>query len=189
MQTLQSSSSNQGTQTGSFGLGNARCHWCIQWKRTVWSDESRILLYPVDGRRLVWRLQGERLEDKFTVKVLQAGGGSIHVWGAIWTGGRSQLIRLQRNVNAVNYCDILHGFFTTTDLPAHCIFQQDNAPAHRSWMVSQMLEDLPIRVLPWPSRSPDLNPIEHVWDILGKRMQQCVCENLNQLFNALTPVR
>ncbi len=35
------------------------------------------------------------------------------------------------------------------------------------------------------ARSPDLNPIEHVWDILGRRMQHRACENLNQLFEAL----
>ncbi len=49
----------------------------------------------------------------------------------------------------------------------------------------QMLEDLGVRLLPWPSRSPDLNPIEHVWDILGRRMQSRAPGNLNQLFEAL----
>jgi len=42
-----------------------------------------------------------------------------------------------------------------------------------------------IRVLPWPAHSPDLNPIEHVWDILGRRMQHHDCQSLNQLFAAL----
>jgi transposase len=162
-----------------------RCHWRSQWERVIWSDESRYLLRPVDGRRVVWRLPGERLNDRFVVEVTQAGGGSVHVWGAIWTGGRSDLVRLHGSVNALQYSDVLHGFFTTADLPAHCIFQQDNAPIHRAWMTTQMLEDLEVQLLPWPSRSPDLNPIEHVWDILGRRMQHRSPGNLNQLFEAL----
>lgn len=161
------------------------CHWRAQWKRIVWSDESRFLLRPVDGRRLVWRLPGERLNDKLVVEVSQAGGGSVHVWGAIWTGGRSELVRLRGPVNALSYCDTLHGFFSSADLPAHCVFQQDNAPAHRSWETMQMLEDLNVHVLPWPSNSPDLNPIEHVWDVLGRRMLHHTPGNLNELFDAL----
>ena len=161
------------------------CHWRNQWRRIIWSDESRFLLRSVDGRMLVWRLPGERLNDKFVVEVTQAGGGSVHVWGAIWTGVRSELIRLHGSVNALQYCDVLHGFFATTVLPAHCVFQQDNAPIHRSWTTRQMLYDLDVRLLPWPSRSPDLNPIEHVWDILGRRIQHCTPGNLNQLFEIL----
>jgi transposase len=164
----------------------SRCHWrARQWNRVIWTDESRFLLHPVDGRRLVWRLPGERLNDRFVIQVTQAGGGSVHVWGAIWKGGRSELVRLDGHVNALKYCDVLHGFFTTTVLPAHFLFQQDNAPAHRSWVTSQFLEDVGANVLPWPARSPDLNPIEHVWDILGRRMQQRDCQGLNQLFDAL----
>ena len=107
-----------------------RCHWRVQWKRIIWSDESRFLLYPVSGRTLVWRLPGERLNEHFILPAVQAGGGSVHVWGAIWTGGRSELVRLVGNVNAQRYCEILHEFFSTTVFPPYFRFQQDNAPTH-----------------------------------------------------------
>jgi len=86
----------------------------------------------MDGRMRVWRLPGERLKDKFVVEAMQAGGGSVHVWGAIWTGGRSELIQLQGSVNAVRYGEVLHHFFTSTVLPAHFVFQHDNAPAQHT---------------------------------------------------------
>jgi len=162
-----------------------RCHWRRQWERVIWSDESRFLLRPVDGRKRVWRLPGERLSSSAIVPVQAHGGGSVHVWGAIWKGGRSDLIRLQGTVTSDSYCELLRDFFLSTAFPAHTVFQQDNAPAHRAWLTQLFLVSLGVQILPWPACSADLNPIEHVWDILGRRVQQRGCQNLNQLFSAL----
>ncbi|GFX28272.1 uncharacterized protein TNCV_1125261 [Trichonephila clavipes] len=46
------------------------------------------------------------------------------------------------------------------------IYQQDNARPHTARLSQQCLQGYD--VLPWPARSPDLSPIEHVCDALGR---------------------
>ncbi|GFW03616.1 transposable element Tcb2 transposase [Trichonephila clavipes] len=50
------------------------------------------------------------------------------------------------------------------------IFMDDNAGPHRTLAVEELLESEDITRINWPAYSPDLNPIEHVWDALGKRI-------------------
>ncbi|UYV64486.1 hypothetical protein LAZ67_3000928, partial [Cordylochernes scorpioides] len=50
----------------------------------------------------------------------------------------------------------------------NALYQQDNARPHTARISQQALQD--VQMLPWPQYSPDLSPIEHVWDIIGRRL-------------------
>ena len=51
------------------------------------------------------------------------------------------------------------------------MYVDDNARPHRSRAVTSYLQSEAVTSVPWPTMSPDLNPIEQIWDMLGRRIQ------------------
>ena len=73
----------------------ARCHFRRpQWERIVFTDESRFMLRPTDGRLRVWRGKNERFREDCISEAFAHGCGSIHVWGAISRNAKSKLLIL-----------------------------------------------------------------------------------------------
>ncbi len=66
----------------------AKLEWALKnvsnsvetWNNIIWSDESRFRSTGCDEKQMVWRMNGERLNDKCIKKTLKFGGGSIMVW-------------------------------------------------------------------------------------------------------------
>lgn len=70
-------------------------------------------------------------------------------------------------------------------MPVNWIFQQDNDPKHTARVVTRYLDRQNVRRLPWAAQSPDLNPIEHLWAELEKRVRTRNYRNGDELFAAL----
>ncbi|GFX39448.1 transposable element Tc3 transposase [Trichonephila clavipes] len=68
------------------------------------------------------------------------------------------------------------------------VFMDDNAACHRTFAAQDYLDSEGIQRLVWPVRSPDLNPIENVWDALGRQVagRNYPPTNKNTLIRALT---
>ena len=62
------------------------------WQHVIFSDESRFKLYLVDGRLRVHRSPGERFRPGCQAHRVQAGGDSVHVWGAFHNSAKSPLV-------------------------------------------------------------------------------------------------
>ncbi|GFU18640.1 transposable element Tcb2 transposase [Trichonephila clavipes] len=143
------------------------------WQKFVFSDESRLVLGTDDNRVRVWRRPGKRNNSPHTVLRHTAHTIGVMVWGAIAYDSRSTLIVMRGILTSQRYVDDIlrpHVGPFLNGLPG-AIFQQDNARPHTARVAQDFLRHF--QTLPWPTRSPDLSPVVHVWDQLKRQMPSC----------------
>ena len=140
---------------------------------------SRFTLFCPDGRR-----RGERFADAFVLERDRFGGGSVMVWGGISHGLKSPLIVIAGHLTGVIYSDeIIRPVAVPFVQQHHIVFQQDNARSHVARVCQDFLANYNINPLDWPPYSPDLSPIEQLWDEMDRRVTGCwnVPATLDQL--------
>ena len=164
-------------------------HWTAEdWAKVQFSDESKFNRVGSDGRKYVRRRKGEEFNYKCTYGTVKFGGGSVMVWGSFSQNGMGPLVKVEGNLNAENYTELLENNllpFAKEKLPKTWIFQQDNAKCHTAKESIKFFKQNKVKILDWPASSPDLNPIKNLWDELDWRVKSQNPKNLAELWQLL----
>ena len=157
-------------------------NWTVEdWKRVLWTDESKFEQFGTRRRVYVWRSSSEKMLPERTVSTVKHGGGSVVVWGCFSFDGVGNIHRMQGKLDQHGY----HSIFVRQALPSGkrlighgFIMQQDNDLKHTSKKCKDYLQKKEVKgemkIMIWPSQSPHLNPIELLLDELDRRVKiQC----------------
>jgi transposase len=160
-----------------------------QWCAILWTDET----WVTAGRHTktwITRRPGEELDPTCIVEKIPKKKGWMF-WGSFNGATKGPCLFWEKEWGSINqqtYCErivpLIHGRIR---MNPHLQLMQDGAPGHAAGDAKQELEERGISVIFWPAYSPDLNPIETVWNQMKDYIQDKFPEKLSydQLRNAV----
>ena len=154
------------------------------WRNVLWSDETKMELFGHNDHCYVWRKKGEACKPKILSQPWITGVAASCCGGALLQEGLVHFTKYKVSWRR-KIVDILKHHLKTSvrkiKLCRKLVFQMDNDPNHTSKVVAKLLKDNKVKVLEWPSQSPDFNPIENLWAELKKCVRAIRPTNLTQL--------
>lgn len=124
--------------------------------------------------------------------VQAGGGGGVMVWEMFSWHTLGPLIPINHHLNATAYlstvADYVHSFMGTIYPSSNDCFWHDKAPCHKVKVSNGLYEHVnEFGLLQQPPQLPDLNPIEHLWDVVerGIRSMNVHLTNLQKLCDAI----
>jgi len=147
-----------------------------QWARVMFSDETHFYLWH-HGREYVNRPLGAALDPKYTRKDNEQLRGKVTLWGCICASGLGHAELYDESLTAHRYQSILHlNLKRSADAlwpgrdRGQWYFQQDGATPHTAGTSQAWFHNHGIDLIEWPAWSPDLNPIEELWNDMKVRV-------------------
>lgn len=164
-------------------------NWTVKhWEKVLWSDEKKFLMFRSDGNCYVRRPQNTRFDPKYQIPTVKHGGGKINVWGCFSRDGLGPIHEIKGIMFKEDYKAILKDVMlphAKQEMARGWIFQQDNDPKHTANLVKDFMKSKKIRLLEWPAQSPDLNPIENLWDYVDRQIGDRKPSNAAELMSLI----
>ena len=160
------------------------------WRSILFTDEKKFEMVNSKRRIYCWKVKGEELRNDTIQPTVKHGGGSIMMWGCFLADRVGDLYRVDGIMKKEDYHLILQRHAVPSGLNLYgegFVMQQDNDPKHTSLLCRRYLQSKEeqgvLKILEWPSQSPDLNPIELLWEDMDREIKKLKPTSLPDLEN------